>query len=114
MPYLKIITSQSANAQKQHHLLAAASRLVAHELQKPEQYMMVSIDTAAPMMFAGSAEPCAFLDLRSIGLPQAKTAKLSQLLCQLVETELGVNKNRVYINFTDIPRTHWGWNGETF
>jgi phenylpyruvate tautomerase PptA (4-oxalocrotonate tautomerase family) len=76
--------------------------------------MMVSVDGAASMMFAGSAELCAFLELNAIDLPKAKTAKLSQLLCQMVETELGVRKDRVYINFGDVPPNLWGWNGKTF
>jgi hypothetical protein len=75
--------------------------------------MMVSVDGAVSMVFAGSADPCAFLGLRAIGLPKAKTAKLSQLLCGLVETELSVRKDRVYMNFADVPPSLWGWNGTT-
>jgi phenylpyruvate tautomerase PptA (4-oxalocrotonate tautomerase family) len=114
MPYLKITTNKSVDEPRKHRILTVASKAVADALGKPEQYMMVSVDGPVQMTFGGSAEPCAHFDLRSIGLPESKTAPLSKLLCQLAETELGVRPDRVYINFSDVPPSHWGWNGETF
>jgi len=114
MPYLKITTSQSIDAERKHNLLKAASKAVAAELGKPEQYMMVSVETPISMLFAGTDKPCAFLELRGIGLPQSKTGKLSQLLCSLVESHAGIPQDRVYINFADVSPSLWGWNGDTF
>ena len=114
MPYLKIITSKSIDEGTKHRFLTTASKTVAAELKKPEHYMMVSLDGAVPMVFGGTAEPCVFLELRGIGLPTAKTGQLSKLLCGLVESELGVSKKRVYINFADVAPNLWGWNGEIF
>jgi phenylpyruvate tautomerase len=114
MPYLKISTSKSIDAEHKHNLLKAASKMVASELGKPEQYMMVSLESPDSMLFAGTEEPCAFLELRGIGLPESKTGKLSELLCGLVESHTGVRRDRVYINFADIKPGMWGWNGETF
>jgi phenylpyruvate tautomerase len=114
MPYLKITTSKSIDAARKHNLLKAASRMVAAELGKPEQYVMASAESPVAMLFAGTEEPCAFLELRGIELPEAKTGKLSQLLCGLVESQTGIRADRVYINFADIKPSMWGWNGETF
>jgi phenylpyruvate tautomerase PptA (4-oxalocrotonate tautomerase family) len=114
MPYLKITTSQAIDAERKHNLLKAASKAVAAELGKPEQYMMVSAETPVSMLFAGTDKPCAFLELRGIGLPESKTGKLSQLLCSLVESQLKIPQDRVYINFADISPSLWGWNGDTF
>ena len=114
MPYLKITASQSIDADKERNLLKAASKAVAAELGKPEQYMMVSAEAPVSMVFAGTDTPCAFLELRGIGLPSSKAGKLSQLLCGLVESHAGIPQDRVYINFADIPPNLWGWNGETF
>ena len=113
MPYLKIKTSKPVTDATRQTLLKKASQLVARELSKPEQYMMVSLEPASPMIFAGSLEPAVHLDLRAIGLPTAKTGDLARLLCELVEAELGIGKDRVFINFTDFPGDHWGWNGDT-
>lgn len=114
MPYLRIQSSKEVPGTTRQEVLKKASRLVARELSKPEGYVMVSLEPACTMLFAGSAEPNAFLELRAIGLPAAKTNDLSRSLCELVESELGIPKDRVFINFTDFPPARWGWNGETF
>lgn len=114
MPYLKITASKTIDAAQKHRLLTTASKTIAAELGKPEQYMMVSLEAGVPMVFGGSPKLCAFLELRGIGLSKAKAGKLSLLLCGLMESELGVRKDRVYINFADVPANMWGWNGETF
>jgi phenylpyruvate tautomerase PptA (4-oxalocrotonate tautomerase family) len=114
MPYLKITTSKSLDAGQKHNLLKTASKMVAIELGKPEQYVMVSVESPVQMQFAGTEESCAFLELRGIELLESKTGKLSQLLCGLVESQTGIRKDRVYINFADIKPSMWGWSGETF
>jgi phenylpyruvate tautomerase len=114
MPYLRITTNQSIDADQKRELLKAASWLVATELTKPEQYVMVSVETPVSMLFAGMDAPCAFLDLRGIGLSESRTGKLSQMLCGLMQSQIGIPPDRVYINFADIKPTFWGWNGKTF
>jgi phenylpyruvate tautomerase len=114
MPLLKIQTNVSVPEGKRDALLKNASRTIAQHLGKPEQYMMVSLEAELTMTFAGTSKPAAFLDLRAIGLPAGKTGMLATLLCDFAKAELGVAKERVYINFTDVPPNLWGWNGETF
>ena len=114
MPYLKITTNKSIDAGQKHNLLKLASRMVASELGKPEQYTMVSVESPVQMLFAGTEEPCAFLELRAIELPESKTGKLSKLLCGLLQSQTGIPGDRIYISFADIKPSLWGWNGETF
>jgi phenylpyruvate tautomerase len=114
MPLLTIQTNVNVPEGKRDAMLKRASRTVAQQLGKPEGYMMVSLEAERPMVFAGTSEPAAFMDLRAIGLPAGKTGQLAALLCDLAKAELGVAKERVYINFTDVPANLWGWNGETF
>ena len=114
MPLLKIQINQSLTDEQQVELLNEGSKLVAQELGKPEQYVMVIVEPAAPMMFAGSTEPTAYLELKSIGLPETKTQQLSSSLCQLIEEITGIDKARIYIEFADAARTMWGWSGRTF
>ena len=114
MPLLKIQTNQAMEQAQQNQLLSDASRLVASELGKPEKYVMVAIEPPVPMSFAGNTEPAAYLELKSIGLPESKTEGLSNALCTLMENATGIGKERVYIEFADAPRAMWGWNGGTF
>ena len=114
MPYLMIQTNKSVDAAAGKTLLARASKLVASELGKPESYVMVALEDSTPMLFAGDDAPLAYLELKSIGLPESKTTQLSAALCRLMEENIGVSQDRVYIEFADAPRTMWGWNGATF
>ncbi|MDH5446057.1 MAG: phenylpyruvate tautomerase MIF-related protein [Gammaproteobacteria bacterium] len=114
MPYLMIQTNQSIDEADGKNLLQKASSLVASELGKPESYVMVALEDSTPMLFAGDDAPLAYLELKSIGLPEAKTAQLSAALCQLMEDSIGVGKERVYIEFANAERTMWGWNAATF
>jgi phenylpyruvate tautomerase len=113
MPYLKIQTNQAITPDQAQTLISKASKLVASELSKPENYVMVALTPPVPMLFAGSNEPTAYLELKSIGLPESRTADLSKALCHLM-TDLNISQNRVYIEFADAPRTMWGWDGKTF
>ncbi len=114
MPYLKIQTNHSIDADKASHLIKSASRLVADGLGKPERYVMVALEPPLPMVFAGSDDPTVFMELKSIGLPDTKTTQLSASLCQLVNSELDVPPDRIYIEFQDAPRKMWGWDSGTF
>jgi phenylpyruvate tautomerase len=114
MPLLKIQTNQPVDTDKKHALAAEASKAVADMLGKPERYVMVSIEENPAMLFGGSGEPLAYLELKSIGLPESKTGDFSAALAALLDRHLGLPADRVYIEFADAPRTMWGWNGGTF
>lgn len=114
MPYLKIQTNKPIDTEATHALLSKASQIIAKQLGKPESYVMVAIEPSMPMLFAGSNAPLGYLELKSIGLPQAKTVALSEALCNLMQEELGIAYERVYIEFADIERVMWGWKGGPF
>lgn len=114
MPYLRIQTNTSLNDVGAQQLITRASALVAEQLGKPERYVMVALEPPVPMLFAGSDSPVAYLELKSIGLAESQTPDLSKALCALVSETLGVDPDRVYIEFNNAPRKMWGWNGATF
>ncbi len=114
MPYCKITTNISPGEAACEELLRKASTSVAAVLGKPEQYVMVAVETGGRMLFAGSDEPCVFIDLRSIGLPESKTKPLSKELCAVCKETIGVKSDRVYIAFQSAAGAMWGWNGGTF
>jgi phenylpyruvate tautomerase PptA (4-oxalocrotonate tautomerase family) len=114
MPLLKITTNQSIEQSRIAELLKHASESVATILNKPERYVMVSIEHNPRMLFAGSDDPLAYLELKSIGLPDDQTRAISSALCQLMEQRLGILPERTYIEFSAAERQHWGWNSSTF
>jgi len=114
MPLLRIQTNVDVDEDRQRALLTDASTCIASALSKPEQYVMVVVEAGQAMMFAAREDAAALVELRSIGLPQARTPELSEALCGLLQERLGIPSDRVFINFLDVPRALWGWNNRTF
>ena len=114
MPYLSIKTTLDIDKSLLNDFLPKASRTVSELLGKPEQYVMVSIDTSQTMLFAGTNQPTAYLELKSIDLPEDKTSRYSEILCQLVTENFDIDPNRIYIEFSNAPRNLWGWDNKTF
>jgi phenylpyruvate tautomerase PptA (4-oxalocrotonate tautomerase family) len=114
MPTLRFLTNARVPADDRAGLLALASRTVADLLGKPESYVMVILEDARDMVFAGTPEPAAFLELISLGLPEGRTAHYSRALCDLMADNLGIPADRVYIEFASPARQMFGWNGDTF
>lgn len=114
MPYLHIQTNQTLDDNQTNQLLQKASKTVADMLGKPENYVMVAIESSSPMIFAGNNQPLAYLQLKSLGLPESSTSEYSKTLCNLIQQELDINPDRTYIEFSSPARHLWGWNNGTF
>jgi len=114
VPYLEIQTNRPVDTAEKTDVARRASALVARELGKPESYVMVAFAPERPILFGGSDAPCAYLELKSIGLPVARTAGLSRALCELLNATLKIPPTRVYIEFSDVDASHWGWDSATF
>ena len=114
MPYLSIQTNLSVPKAQQQELMQQASSLLASELGKAESYVMVAMQPETTMLFAGNEAPTAYLEMKSIGLPEEATGRLSARLCSLVADTLQVDQSRIYIEFSNAQRHLWGWSGGTF
>ena len=114
MPTLRILTNAKPLPEDRPGLLARASRTVAEMLGKPESYVMVILEDGRDMLFAGTRAPAAYLELKSLGLAETKTAGYSRALCDLLAATLDIPAERVYIEFTAPPAHLFGWNGGTF
>ena len=114
MPYFSIDTNQAIEASKTKEIMKKASALIAGLVGKPESYVMVSIKPDTPLIFGGAADPAAFVRLKSIGLAEDRCAEFSEKICGFIEQELEIPKNRVFIDFKDLERKMFGWDGKTF
>jgi phenylpyruvate tautomerase PptA (4-oxalocrotonate tautomerase family) len=114
MPLLKLDTTVALSDDKRKALLASLSKIMAETIGKPEQYVMVTIGSAAILM-SGKPGDAAFVDVRSIGgLSGDVNRQLSQKVCRLLNESLRVPQDRIYLNFTDVEAGNWGWKGNTF
>ena len=114
MPMISVKTNAEMDDQTREQLLAALSGLIADGIGKPETYVMGVLETASLIM-SGKPGDAAFVEIRSIGgLNREVNRSLSEKVCSLLETHLHVPWDRVYINFFDLSRENWGWNGKIF
>ena len=112
MPLLTIKTNVTLENKTQ--LAEAASLTVANILNKPESYVMVHIEDKQCLLFAGEENPCALLELKSLGLAEDTTGDLSNRLCDFIFTQTSIPPSRVYIEFSSPQRHMWGWDKRTF
>jgi len=114
MPFVSVTTNQSLSQSDKAELLSEISFNCAEILGKSEDYVMVRLNLGESLFFAGTEEPAIFAELFSIGLSSMDAPTLSCALCKFLSERLGVVPKRIYLNFRDVPREMWGWNGSTF
>jgi phenylpyruvate tautomerase PptA (4-oxalocrotonate tautomerase family) len=114
MPLLTLQTSARLSSQQRHDLLAPLSKIIAECIGKPERYVMVTVSEAA-MLMGGAETPAAYADIRSIGgLNNAVNRKLSEGVCRVLQEQLGIPPDRVYLGFSNVSAENWGWDSGTF
>ena len=114
MPYLSITTNASLDRDSAAELAQNLSAFAAELLGKPEAYVMAAVSTNAAMTFAGSDAPTAFIELRSIGLPENQCNAFAASISDFIHSALGIESGRVFIDFHDLQRSRFAWNGKTF
>ena len=111
MPLINLRTNIS-DIQDADGLLKRLSAALAKATGKPETYVMTLLEHGIPMTFAGTGEPCAYVEIKSIG--SITPPDMSAQFCELIKSSLGISKDRIYIGFNDVNASDWGWDGRTF
>ncbi|MDJ0832646.1 MAG: phenylpyruvate tautomerase MIF-related protein [Gammaproteobacteria bacterium] len=112
MPYLSITSNQPLDTKSGQ--LETLSRMLAEALGKPESYVMVELQHNPDMLFAGSNDPLAYCQLKSLGLQETRTAALSETICNSLHELYAIEPSRIYIEFAAPARPMWGWDKKTF
>ncbi len=111
MPLINVITSKE-DFDDSDGLLQEISRALSSLTGKPEKYVMTTLQTKVPMTFAGTTEPCCYVEVKSIGA--IDSSKMSSAITKIIAVKLNIPSNRIYISFEDIAARMWGWDGKTF
>eukprot|EP00057_Strongylocentrotus_purpuratus_P001322 XP_001198138.2 PREDICTED: macrophage migration inhibitory factor [Strongylocentrotus purpuratus] len=81
---------------------------------KPEKFICIRLVPNQMMSFAGSTEPCAVANVRSIGNLGLEENKVITQIITAEMTKIGVKADRMYVTFRDLARQDVGWNNTTF
>lgn len=116
MPLIKVQTSATAPEKSQvESLLKSLSSKLSKHLGKPESYVMTAFEPDVTMTFGGTTDPVCYIEIKNIGsMNSTQTKAMSQDFCKEISQNLGVEPNRIYIEFADAQGAMWGWNGSTF
>ncbi len=114
MPYFSIQTNHPLTDDAAAALAKQASAHIADLVGKPEGYVMTAIKPGVTMTFGGSDAPTAFVEVKSLGLTESRCSPLAEKISAFIQTELSIAPDRVFIDFVDLQRTWFAWNGKTF
>ena len=113
MPFIRLETNAPLTDEIRQKICMSLSNALSKGIGKPEQYVMTSVLPSVMSMSAISA-PAAFADLRSIGGLSGEVNKaLTSTICRILNETLKIPGDRVFITFTEVSGSHWGWQGST-
>ena len=82
--------------------------------RQPQHWRTVTGYPIHALIQRGSDAPCALGNLYSIGsISMESNGKIQSSVTDFLE-EFGLEQDRMYINFFDMPRANVGWNRRTF
>lgn len=110
MPFINTKTTVTLNDSQKEALTTGITGITRECLGKGENWIMTGYEDNASLSFQGSTEDIAYVEVKTYGTPSPAgadqmTAKLSALL----ERELSIPPNRIYVAY--FPTDKWGWNG---
>lgn len=112
MPVLQLRTNLHLPAARA--LCSALTGILVELTGKPAATILVEVQGGLFLTLGDDDAPCALIDVRSIGADPALAARLSLALCDLLEAQLGVPPDRVYIELRSPRGALFGWNRRTF
>jgi len=80
---------------------------VARGTEKPAKYVMASVLPGTPMRFNGDG-PCAYVEVKSLGMPTSQTPELTRLLMDALKAAAGIGDGKTYIEYASGTRDMWG------
>lgn len=80
---------------------------------KSENWLMVDFQQNCHLYFKGEDAPCAMIEVDLLGkASQSGYDALTQKLTEIVEKELEIPKDRIYVKYGEFER--WGYSGFNF
>lgn len=89
--------------------------IISDSIGKSKEFVLTIVHQGVSMQFGETNNPCAYCELKNVGLLQPKiTSQLSGLICSMIMEKINIASQQIYIEFQESERHLWGWNGKTF
>lgn len=114
MPYIQVNVSNALTKEKATKVKEELGRIIELIPGKSETFLMVQLLDDCELYFGGNQDgETAYVKVESFGsISDENCELLTQELCSMMTSELGIPENRIYITYEGI--TQWGWNGKNF
>ncbi len=112
MPLLVVNTTSHDSTFNSNKLKKELSKALSLHTNKPENYVMIIINTGQDILFGGTTYPSCYVEVKSIGSLEPKT--LSPILSSILEDNFSIQESRIYISFEDVPRSNWAQGSNPF
>jgi phenylpyruvate tautomerase PptA (4-oxalocrotonate tautomerase family) len=114
MPYIDTLTTVKITPEQEAELVSAYGKAIELIEGKTEDWLMLNFKGESRMAFRGTTSPdIAMIDVYILGKAKdSEYDKLTEKLCEIVTTVLGVPRNRIYVKYAEYER--WGYNGTNF
>lgn len=114
MPYIRTTVSKELTDEKREAIKTKLGQAIALIPGKSESWLMLSFEDNMKMYFRGDeSEDYAYLEVNLFGsASNAAYDRLTAALSEIINEELGINRENIYIKYEEAE--HWGWNGNNF
>ena len=113
MPMIETKVTMQLSEEKRDVLKTEFGKAIAI-MGKPESYLMINLVDNQDLYFAGKKlDKGAYVDVKVFGSVDCNAGgKMTARLCEILEKELGIPGNAVYVSYWGTA--NWGWNGGNF
>lgn len=114
MPYIEIKTNTAIPKDTEGSIKSKIAGVLTSAFpSKTENWLMLDFTENSRMYFGGKDAPCAMVQIALFGKGTAAGFdKMTDGVCTLLEAELGIPADRIYVKYEEV--SHWGWNGNNF
>lgn len=113
MPFINVKTNQSVSKAQQEAIKSGLGKAIPAIPGKSEQWLMVAIEPEVILYHQGTDAPAAMVEVQIYGGASGSAYnQLTGQISELLNAELSIPKNRIYVSYTSTP--DWGWNGGNF
>lgn len=114
MPYINSTVTVKLSEEKKETIKAKLGEIINEIPGKSEDWLMLGFSDNHTLYFRGEKkEKAAFIEIKIYGSTDRKYKnKVTENICNLLERELSIPKDNIYIAFQEIQ--DWGWNGALF
>lgn len=113
MPFINTCVTTEITHEKEEILKAKLGKAIAL-IGKPEAYLMLKFEENCRLWFAGeNCEEAAYVEVALLhSAPKASYQKLTEAICEILNEELAIPANRIYVKYSETE--FWGWDKMMF